>query len=79
MLKGMLKAAIQGNLKCWDLLLDPLLFAIQESPQATLGFSPFELVYGYQPQELLDVVCEGWEKQDGMATTLPNHLIKLWN
>lgn len=42
-----------------------------------MGFSPFELVYGYQPQGLLDVVCEGWEEQRTLGTTLLEHMIQL--
>lgn len=76
-LKGMLREAMQGNPKEWNQLLDPLLSVIRESPQASSGFSTFELVYGYQPWGLLHVVCEGWEKQRTMATRLPNHLIKV--
>ena len=32
--------------KNWDQLLPHVLFAIQEVPQASTGFSPFELLYG---------------------------------
>lgn len=39
-----------------DYLLPHLLFAIQEVPQESMGFSLFELVYGWHTQGLLDVV-----------------------
>ncbi len=32
----------------WDKWLEPLLFAVWEVPQASTGFSPFELLYGRQ-------------------------------
>ena len=44
-LKSMLrKTAVEG--KNWDKLLPYLLFAYREVPQASTGFSPFELMYG---------------------------------
>lgn len=61
-LRGMMWAAIQGNPKDWDQVLPPLLFSVREAPQASLRLSPFELVYRFQPQDLLDIVCEGWKK-----------------
>ena len=33
-------------LKDWDRYLPALLFAVSEVPQESLGFSPFELLYG---------------------------------
>lgn len=38
----------------------PLLFTIQDVPQASAGCTRFELVYGHWLSGLLDVVCEGW-------------------
>ena len=38
------KTAVQG--KDWDKLLPYLLFSYREVPQASTGFSPFELLYG---------------------------------
>ena len=33
--------------KDWNKYIDPLLFAYREVPQESLGFSPFELIYGW--------------------------------
>lgn len=44
----------------WDLFVDPLLFALRETPQASLGFSPFELLYGRRPQGILALVEGQW-------------------
>lgn len=41
-----------------------ILFTLQESPQASTGFSPFELLYERQPQGLLEVL-EGERKEPG--------------
>ncbi len=47
----------------WDLTLPYVLFGIQEVPQASTGFTPFELLVGRQPRGLLDVTRETWEQQ----------------
>lgn len=58
-LKGMLAKAIQAHPRSWDLCLDPILFALRESPQASTGFSPFELLYGCWPRGILEVIEGG--------------------
>lgn len=39
----------------WDRYLDPLLFALRETPQSFTGFASFDLVYGQCPWGL-----QGW-------------------
>ena len=41
-------------------LLPYLLFAYREVPQASTGFSPFELLYGRKVRGLLDVLKKAW-------------------
>lgn len=36
--------------------VDPILFAIRETPQASVEYSPFELIYGHQPQSILSIL-----------------------
>ena len=45
-LKNMLKNLCAEKPKQWNRYIDPLLFAYREAPQDSLGFSPFELLYG---------------------------------
>lgn len=45
-LKAMLRKTTAEEGKDWDKLLPYLLFAYREVPQASTGFSPFELLYG---------------------------------
>ena len=47
-LKQMLRKAANEEGKDWDRLLPYLLFAYREVPQASTGYSPFELLYGYR-------------------------------
>ena len=60
-LKQMLRKAATEEGKDWDKLLPYLLFAYREVPQASTGFSPFELLYGRQVRGPLDVLKETWE------------------
>ncbi len=60
-LKTMIQKFVHEDAKNWDKWLEPLLFAVREVPQASTGFSPFELLYGRQPCGVLDVLRETWE------------------
>ena len=60
-LKAMLRRAACEDGKDWDCLIPYLLFAYREVPQASTGFSPFELVYGRQVRGPLDILKESWE------------------
>ncbi len=61
-LKTMVRKFVKEDAKNWDRWLEPLLFAVREVPQASTGFSPFELPYGRQPHGVLDVMKESWEE-----------------
>ncbi len=61
-LKTMVRKFVKEDAKNWDRWLEPLLFAVREVPQASTGFSPFELLYGRQPRGVLDVIKESWEE-----------------
>ena len=59
-LKSMLRRVLSGEKRNWDRMLPYVLFAYREVPQATLGFSPFELLYGRDVRGPLDVLKEEW-------------------
>ncbi len=61
-LKNMVHKFVKVDAKNWGKWLEPLLFAVREVPQASTGFSPFELLYGRQPRGVLDVIKESWEE-----------------
>ena len=46
--------------KDWDKYLQALLFAIREVPQESLGFSPFELLYGRSVRGPMAILRELW-------------------
>lgn len=43
----------------WDKYLHPLLFALQETPQASIAVAPFELVFRRCPCGLMNVLRDG--------------------
>ncbi len=62
-LKQMLRRLAAEDRRDWDQMLPYVLFGIREVPQASTGFTPFELLFGRQPRGLLDVAKEAWEHQ----------------
>lgn len=61
MLKRMLLKFVSDMGRDWDKWLPFLMFAYREVPQASTGFSPFELLYGWQVQGPLDLLWKSWE------------------
>ena len=62
-LKQMLKRMCTERPKDWDRYLPALLFAYREVPQESLGFSPFELLYGRTVRGPMSILKEIWTKQ----------------
>lgn len=80
-LKAMLKRVCQEKPRSWDRYIAPLLFAYREVPQASLGFSPFELIYGRHVRGPLSVLRELWTNEnieDEVRTTY-TYLVDLRN
>ncbi len=62
-LKNMLRKFVADTGRDWDKWLPFVLFAYREVPQASTGFAPFELLYGWQVQGPLDLLKKGWEEE----------------
>ncbi len=54
----MLKKSCQDTAKDWDEGVPLVLFAVRETVQESLGFSPAELVFGHQVRGPLKVLKE---------------------
>ena len=63
-LKNMLKTYCLETEKDWDDGVPLLLFAVRESVQESLGFSPFELVYGHEVRGPLKLLKERLLSED---------------
>nr|KAG5702720.1 hypothetical protein BaRGS_013357 [Batillaria attramentaria] len=62
-LKSMLRRLCSERPRDWDRYLPALLFAYREVPQESLGFSPFELLYGRTVRGPLTLLKELWTKE----------------
>ncbi|XP_076049398.1 uncharacterized protein LOC143030081 [Oratosquilla oratoria] len=64
----------------WDEGVDLLLFAIRDSVQESLGYSPFQLIYGHEVRGPLKVLKESWisnEAETPLASYVPKFREKL--
>ena len=59
-LKQMLKKMCSEQPKDWDKYINALLFAYREVPQDSLGFSPFEMLYGRSVRGPMAILKELW-------------------
>uniref|UniRef100_A0A8C5G2Y2 Integrase p58-like C-terminal domain-containing protein n=1 Tax=Gouania willdenowi TaxID=441366 RepID=A0A8C5G2Y2_GOUWI len=64
----MLQKFVDDSGKDWDRWLPFLLFAYREVPQASTGFSPFELLYGWDVQGPLDLLNSMWTSSKSKAS-----------
>uniref|UniRef100_K7EXE6 Gypsy retrotransposon integrase-like protein 1 n=1 Tax=Pelodiscus sinensis TaxID=13735 RepID=K7EXE6_PELSI len=60
-LKSMLKMYVDRRQNDWDVLLPYLLYAYRSVAQDSMGFAPFELLYGRQVRGPLDLIRDAWE------------------
>ena len=68
--KSMLrKFCLDSNLD-WDEGVKYLVLAIREAPQESLGFSPFEMVFGRQLKGPLSLVMDKWLNSPGIQRTV---------
>ncbi|KAL1251467.1 hypothetical protein QQF64_019263 [Cirrhinus molitorella] len=70
----MLRRVAAEEKRDWDQMLPYVLFGIREVPQASTGFTPFELLFGRQPRGLLDVAREAWEQQPAAHRSSIEHV-----
>lgn len=71
-LKQMLRKFVNDTGSDWDQWIPYLLFAYREVPQASTGFSPFELLYGHEVREPLSLLKETWAGNPGVGTLNTN-------
>ena len=55
-LTTLLRAIIQKNLKQWERCLPHIEFAYNRTVHSTTSYSPFEVVYGFNPLTPLDIL-----------------------
>ena len=73
----MLRKAATEEGKDLDKLVPYVLFAYREVPQASTGFSPFELVYGRAVRGPLDVLKESWEVGSKSSESVISYILSV--
>jgi hypothetical protein len=76
-LKAMLRKAATDEGKDWDKWVPYLLFAYREVPQASTGFSPFELLYGRPVRGPLDILKETWESSSKSSESIVSYVLDM--
>ena len=69
----MIRTYCLDNEKDWDEGISLLLFAVRDSVQESLGFSPFELVFGHSVCCLLKLLKENWLSENIESLNLSDH------
>jgi len=75
-LKSMLRAVVNDFNDSWCECLPWELFAYREIPVETLGFSPFELMYGYSVRGPLSLLRSTWSQNPLPASCTKQSIIK---
>ena len=73
----MLRKAAVDEGKDWDRLVPYLLFAYREVPQDSMGFSPFELLYGRCVRGPLDILKESWVASERADESVVSHILDM--
>jgi len=73
-LKTMLRTYCMTQKDDWDEGIPLLLFAAREFNQGSLGFSPFELVFGHLPRGPLKLLKESWLDQTNDSQSVITHI-----
>ena len=80
MLKRVLLTLSAERPNDWDKYLPTLLFAVREIPQESLGFPPFELLYGSNVRGPMQILRKLWsvEETDEHARLTYQYVMKIW-
>ena len=73
-LKSMLRKTAVMEGKDWDKMLPYVLFAYREMPQASMGFSPIELLYDRRP---LNILREMWEAPTKCSESIVSYVLMM--
>ena len=73
-LKNLIRTYCLDNEKDWDEGISLFLFAVRESVQESLGFSPFELVFGHSVCGALKLLKENWLSETTKSLNLLDYV-----
>ena len=76
-MKNMLHAHCLEHQKEWDQGLPFILFAAREAIQESLGFSPFEMIFGHSVRGPLKLIKERWTENELLPRTMTEYVAKM--
>ncbi|KAK3729695.1 hypothetical protein QZH41_004571 [Actinostola sp. cb2023] len=76
-LKAMLKKFVGECVNTWDKYLPYLLFAYREVPSESIGYSPFELLYGHTIRGPLSVIKEAWLEKRHDRSNMSSYVLEM--
>ena len=75
-LSQLLRAIIQKNLKSWEECLPFVEFAYNRTVHSTTGFSPFEIIYGFNPVTPMDLIPLPFEERVSLDSEKKAKMVK---
>ena len=72
----MMRTICLDNEKDWDEGKNLLLFAVRGSVQESLGFSPFELVFGHSVNGSFKLLTDNWLSENNESLNLLDNVSK---
>jgi hypothetical protein len=75
-LSQLLRAIIQKNLKSWEECLPFVEFAYNRTVHSTTGFSPFEIIYGFNPLTPMDLIPLPFEERVSLDSEKKAKMVK---
>ena len=76
-MKNMLHTHYLEHQKEWDQGLSFILFAARDAIQESLGFSPFEMIFGHSVRGPLELIKERWTKNEPLPRTMTEYVAKM--
>jgi len=78
-IKNLLTKVSAEKPKDWHRYLGPLMFAVRDTPQDSIGFTPFELLYGHKVRTPMALLKRIWtdEDEDPEVKTLYQYVVDL--
>ena len=75
-LKDITRPIVDKNVYEWETVLPWIVYAYREVPVETLGFSPFELLFGKNPREMLTLIRHAWTSNDADVSTNKRNVVE---
>jgi transposase InsO family protein len=71
-LKTMLKTGLESEVgREWDKLLPWVLFTYRSTVHSATGFTPFQMMYGREPNDLLGILSDHWQQDGPSESQIP--------